>query len=161
MTISRQQRILQGLSFGKAGGGSIASNGRVVRSGDLLDPPAEPSGRTTESHAIAPQRLGREPAPLVSRKNGRRRIAFGWYGGKYSHLDWLLPLLPRTNQYCEPFAGSAAVLLNRVPSEVETYNDLDGEVVNFFQILRKHSNEFIHALRNTPFLRWIPRIDAR
>jgi Protein of unknown function (DUF559) len=21
-------------------------------------------------------------------------VAFGWYGGKYSHLDWLLPLLP-------------------------------------------------------------------
>ena len=29
-------------------------------------------------------------------------IAFGWYGGKYSHLGWLLPLLPRTSHYCDP-----------------------------------------------------------
>ncbi|WP_277094053.1 DNA adenine methylase [Alicyclobacillus mali (ex Roth et al. 2021)] len=53
----------------------------------------------------------------------KRRIAFGWYGGKYSHLSWLLPLLPRAHHYCEPFGGSAAVLLNRTPSPVETYND--------------------------------------
>lgn len=62
-------------------------------------------------------------------RNGRsqRRIAFGWYGGKFSHLDWLLPLLPETFHYCEPFGGSAAVLLNRPPSSVETYNDLDAK----------------------------------
>lgn len=41
------------------------------------------------------------------------------------------------HHYCEPFAGSAAVLLNRPPSPVETYNDLDGEVVNFFRVLRE------------------------
>ena len=47
-----------------------------------------------------------------------KRIAFGWYGGKYSHLDWLLPQLPPTTHYCEPFGGSAAVLINRVPVPV-------------------------------------------
>lgn len=52
----------------------------------------------------------------------RKLIAFGWYGGKFSHLDWLLPLLPECHHYCEPFAGSAAVLLNREPSPVETCN---------------------------------------
>ncbi|MDI6897675.1 MAG: DNA adenine methylase [Methanocella conradii] len=46
-------------------------------------------------------------------KSPGRKIAFGWYGGKYSHLNWLLPLLPYTHHYCEPFGGSAAVLLNR------------------------------------------------
>ena len=40
----------------------------------------------------------------------RKLIAFGWYGGKYSHLDWLLGLLPEAHHYCEPFGGSAAVL---------------------------------------------------
>ncbi|MCP4362851.1 MAG: DNA adenine methylase, partial [Chloroflexi bacterium] len=51
-----------------------------------------------------------------------KKIAFGWYGGKYSHLNWLLPLLPYTTHYCEPFGGSAAVIINRNPSPVETYN---------------------------------------
>jgi DNA adenine methylase len=49
----------------------------------------------------------------------RKLIAFGWYGGKFNHLDWLLPLLPSCHHYCEPFAGSAAVLLNREPMPVE------------------------------------------
>ncbi|MCU0536369.1 MAG: DNA adenine methylase [Hydrococcus sp. Prado102] len=82
-----------------------------------------------------------------------RLIAFGWYGGKYSHLDWLLPLLPRTTHFCEPFGGSAAILLNREPSPVETYNDLDSELVNFFRVLRDEKNELIRAIALTPFSR--------
>lgn len=78
-------------------------------------------------------------------------IAFGWYGGKFNHLNWLLPLLPEATHYCEPFAGSAAVLLNREPAPVETYNDIDGEVVNFFRVLRDRQEELIRAIGLTPF----------
>ena len=78
---------------------------------------------------------------------------FGWYGGKFSHLDWLLPLLPECHHYCEPFAGSGAVLINRAPALVETYNDLDGEVVNFFRVLRDQHQELIRAIALTPFSR--------
>ncbi|MGB3654460.1 MAG: DNA adenine methylase [Rivularia sp. (in: cyanobacteria)] len=80
-------------------------------------------------------------------------IAFGWYGGKYSHLNWLLPLLPEAQHYCEPFGGSAAVLLNRKPSDVETYNDLDGELTNFFRVLRQEKEHLIQAIGLTPFSR--------
>lgn len=80
-------------------------------------------------------------------------IAFGWYGGKFNHLNWLLPLLPEATHYCEPFGGSAAVLLNRKPSPVETYNDIDGEVVNFFRVLRDSQEELIRAIGLTPFSR--------
>lgn len=109
--------------------------------------------------------MGRLPSPIFS-KNGtlapvsppatsrrRKKICFGWYGGKYNHLDWLLPLLPEAYHYCEPFGGSAAVLLNREPSPVETYNDIDGEVVNFFRILRDQKNKLIEAIGLTPFSR--------
>ena len=82
-----------------------------------------------------------------------KKIAFGWYGGKYSHLDWLLPLLPETTHYCEPFGGSAAVLLNRNPSPVETYNDIDGEAVNFFRVLRDEREALLEAIGLTPFAR--------
>src|SRR5438093_10070051 len=80
-------------------------------------------------------------------------IAFGWYGGKFSHLDWLLPLLPEAIHYCEPFGGSAAVLLNREPAPVETYNDMDGEVVNFFRVLRDKKAQLVEAIGLTPFSR--------
>lgn len=93
------------------------------------------------------------PPPPISGLTRKKLIAFGWYGGKFSHLSWLLPLLPYTHQYCEPFAGSAAILLNRHPSPVETYNDLDGEVVNFFRTLRDHKDELIEKIALTPFSR--------
>jgi len=92
-----------------------------------------------------------EETTVIRRK--RRKIAFGWYGGKYNHLAWLLPLLPKCHHYCEPFGGSGAILLNRGPSPVETYNDIDGEVVNFFRVLRDEKQKLIEAIGLTPFSR--------
>ena len=86
-------------------------------------------------------------------KRKSKLLAFRWYGGKYSHLDWLLPLLPKAHHFCEPFAGSASVLLNRDPSPVETLNDIDGEVTNFFKVLRDKPGELIRRLYLTPFSR--------
>lgn len=80
-------------------------------------------------------------------------LAFPYYGGKYTHLDWILPKLPQKERYIEPFGGSAAVLLNREPANIETYNDIDGEIVNFFQVLREDTEELIRQLRLTPFSR--------
>lgn len=80
-------------------------------------------------------------------------LPFRWYGGKYSHLDWLLPLLPETEHYIEPFGGSAAVLLNRKPSPLETYNDIDEDVTTFFKVLRDNRREFLEKLVYTPFSR--------
>lgn len=80
-------------------------------------------------------------------------MAFRTYGGKFSHLKWLLPLLPKTTHFCEVFGGSASVLLNREPSPVETYNDLDGDMVVFFKVLRDNPEQLIEKLILTPFSR--------
>ena len=93
------------------------------------------------------------PPPVSRLVEKKKLIPFGWYGGKFSHLDWLRPLLPDCHHYCEPFAGSGAVLLNRDPSPVETFNDLDGEVVNFFRVLREEKERLIEAIGLTPFAR--------
>src|SRR5438132_2624900 len=102
------------------------------------------------ARALVGRRL--EPPP-VSSLTEKKLIPFGWYGGKFSHLAWLLPLLPACHHYCEPFAGSAAVLLNRAPSAIETYNDLDGEVANFFRVLREQGEELTRQIGLTPFSR--------
>jgi DNA adenine methylase len=44
-------------------------------------------------------------------------------------------------------------LLNREPSPVETYNDIDGEVVNFFRVLRDQKDRLVEAIGLTPFAR--------
>ena len=77
-------------------------------------------------------------------------VAFPYYGGKNLQLPWLLQLLPHSTRYVEPFGGSAAVLLNREPSEIEVYNDLNGDVVNFFRVLREKPVELCELLKLTP-----------
>ena len=102
---------------------------------------------------IGRRKQGKRRPPPVSKLCAEKVLPFGWYGGKYSHLDWLLPLLPACHHYCEPFGGSGAVLLNRAPSAVETYNDLDGEVANFFRVLRDQKDALIEMIGLTPFSR--------
>ena len=84
----------------------------------------------------------------------RKLIAFGWYGGKFSHLDFILPHIPKDgDHFCDVYGGSAAVLLNMPPAPVETYNDLDTELVNFFETLRNQGARLIKAISLTPFSR--------
>ena len=90
---------------------------------------------------------------IASRKS-KRLIAFGWYGGKFSHLDFLAPLIPDdATHFCDVYGGSAAVLMNVGPFPVETYNDVDSELVNFFRTLRNQGPKLIKAIGLTPFSR--------
>jgi DNA adenine methylase len=113
---------------------------------EILEPGEEAGEQRPKSGRVP-------PAPISSLQERKKLIPFGWYGGKFSHLEWLLPLLPECHHYCEPFAGSGAVLLNREPSPVETFNDLDGEVVNFFSVLRREKEKLVEAIGLTPFSR--------
>lgn len=81
-------------------------------------------------------------------------IAFRYYGGKNSHLSWLLPLLPddeSVEHYVEPFCGSCAVLLNRNPAPCETINDLNQRIANFFIVARDHNRALRLALLRTGY----------
>ena len=90
----------------------------------------------------------------IASRRTKRMIAFGWYGGKFSHLKFLTPLFPDdATHFCDVYGGSAAVLLNVAPYPVETYNDLDSELVIFFRTLRNQQNKLIKAISLTPFSR--------
>lgn len=81
-------------------------------------------------------------------------IAFPWCGGKFTHLDFILPYLPNdAEHYVEVFGGSAAVLLNRDPAPIETYNDIDGDAVNFFRVLRDRTDDLVRAVSLTLYSR--------
>jgi DNA adenine methylase len=76
-----------------------------------------------------------------------------YYGAKTRLAPWIASLLPAHRTYLEPFAGSAAVLFAKPASPTEILNDLDGQVVNFFTVLRDHPAELARALRLTPYAR--------
>lgn len=77
-----------------------------------------------------------------------------YLGSKFTLLPWLLPKLKYTKSWVDLFGGSFIVTLNRKPSPIETYNDIDESVVNFFQVLRDHPDELVTKLHLTPHSRF-------
>ena len=86
-----------------------------------------------------------------------RITAAPWYGGKSKGAlpDFIHKYLEYTRDgvYCEPYGGMASILLNRRPTKAEVLNDVDGNIVRFFEILRSRGDELIAALQCTPFAR--------
>ena len=78
-----------------------------------------------------------------------------WHGGKSKLSAKIVGYFPEHQTYVEPFGGSGAVLLAKEPSKVEVYNDLNGELVNLFQVLRdsKLHKRLQRALENTQYAR--------
>jgi site-specific DNA-adenine methylase len=74
---------------------------------------------------------------------------YPWFGGKarVAHLVW--PALGDVEHYVEPFFGGGAILLNR-PTEprVETINDIDLYVVNFWRSVQKAPEEVAYHANN-------------
>ena len=81
----------------------------------------------------------------------RIRPPVKWHGGKYYLAPRIASLLPAHHTYVEPFGGAASVLLNKAPSLVEVYNDLDGRITRLFRVLRDHGQEFVRRASLTPY----------
>ncbi len=81
------------------------------------------------------------------------RAPFAYYGGKAGLASRIVSLLPPHSSYIEPFFGSGAVLFAKPRVANEIVNDLDGNVVNFFRVLRERTDELIEACALTPHAR--------
>ncbi len=79
------------------------------------------------------------------------RPALRYYGGKWRLAPWIISHFPRHAEYVEPFAGALSVLLQKQPAPLEVANDIEGRVVNFFQVLREQPDELVRLIRLTPW----------
>lgn len=85
--------------------------------------------------------------------DSKKLIAFNYFGGKFTYCDQLYPLFPDHSHFIDVFAGSMAVILNKPFSKIDTANDINSQVVNFFKVLRDHPKELIDLLMLTPVSR--------
>lgn len=84
-----------------------------------------------------------------------QRPALRYHGGKWRIAHWIVSHFPAHEIYIEPFGGAASVLLQKPRSSAEIYNDLDEEIVEFFEILRDPvlAAELCRRVELTPFSR--------
>ncbi len=82
---------------------------------------------------------------------GALRPPVKWHGGKHYLCHWIIRQFPEHHTYLEPFGGGASVLLNKPPSEVEVYNDLDQRITRLFRVLRDNGEELRRRLALTPY----------
>lgn len=76
-----------------------------------------------------------------------------YHGGKWLLAPWIIDNLPPHRVYVEPFGGAGSVLMRKPRVYAEIYNDLDGEMVNLFRIVRDHGEDLRRAIELTPFSR--------
>lgn len=74
-------------------------------------------------------------------------------GSKWSMAEWIISHMPPHTTYLEPYFGSGAVLFRKDPSALETVNDLDGDVVNLFRVIRECPDELAKMVQWTPYSR--------
>ncbi len=77
----------------------------------------------------------------------KQRSFLKWAGGKYNLVESINQLLPNGLRLVEPFVGAGSVFLN---SDFDNYllNDINADLINLFNIVKKTPQQFIHDARN-------------
>ncbi|HYD00423.1 MAG TPA: DNA adenine methylase [Phycisphaerales bacterium] len=82
-----------------------------------------------------------------------------WIGGKRRLADTLLGRFPSHECYVEVFAGGAALFFQRPPAAVEVINDINGDLVNLYRVVKHHLEEFVRqfkwALSSREVFKWL------
>ncbi len=77
-------------------------------------------------------------------ENNKMISFFKYMGGKSHMISEINALLDYDKTcYLELFGGSAKVLLNKPPHEIEIYNDKDSNLVNLFEVVKNKPDEFV------------------
>lgn len=79
--------------------------------------------------------------------------ALAYPGAKWLLSDWIISHLPAHSTYLEPYFGSGAVFFTKTPSRSEYINDLSGDVVNLFRVIREHGPALAELVEMTPWAR--------
>lgn len=82
-----------------------------------------------------------------------------WQGGKRRLVNHILPQFPPHKCYVEVFAGGAALYWAKQPADVEVLNDVNGELITLYKVVKHHPEEFARqfkwALSSRDVFKWL------
>jgi DNA adenine methylase len=78
---------------------------------------------------------------------------FAYPGSKTTYANWIIEHIPEHHLYVEPFGGAASVLVAKPRSDIEVYNDINGDCVDFFKAVRDRPDELERWVEHTPYSR--------
>lgn len=95
------------------------------------------------------------------------RSFIGWVGGKSRLAGDIVKLFPAHKTYVEVFGGAGWVLFKKPQesSKVEVYNDINGDLVNLFRVVKHRPAELVEALNlvlysRETYYRFLKEIDV-
>lgn len=83
------------------------------------------------------------------------RAVLRYPGAKWRIADFILQHMPKHHSYLEPFFGSGAVLFRKVPAPIETINDINGDVVNLYQVVQRKAKTLAEVVAGIPYARQV------
>lgn len=91
--------------------------------------------------------------------NNQHTPIIPWIGGKRRLAKHIIPMFPEHTCYVEPFAGAAALYFLKAPVDAEVLNDVNGELVNLYRVVKHHLEEFTRqfkwALTSREIYKWL------
>jgi DNA adenine methylase len=72
-----------------------------------------------------------------------------YYGGKQRMVSTILPLIPEHEIYTEAFIGGGAIYWAKPKAQLEVINDLNGELINFYQVMKHQYDELSRLVQAT------------
>jgi len=74
-------------------------------------------------------------------------MIIAYVGSKWRIAPWIIKHFPKHRAFVDVFGGSGAMILRKPPSKVEIYNDINSDLVNLFEIIRKRKDELLEQLK--------------
>jgi DNA adenine methylase len=72
-------------------------------------------------------------------------------GNKAKLAKEIIKYFPSHTTYVEPFFGAGGLFFNKPKAKYNILNDLDGDVINLFNVILNKKNEFLELLELTPY----------
>lgn len=72
-----------------------------------------------------------------------------YYGGKQKLAQTIISMIPKHRLYCEPFFGGGAVFFAKAPAPIEVINDSNGELINFYRVVKTQFGELEREIKST------------